>query len=120
MTHANTHRIDAAIDVTLNAMAGSGKLWQYPSWSWPIMQFFVPETRAVKHYFQKTAKILNPILRHRIEQMHDPGFKPPADMTQWLMSHAKGNPHDLDYHTRQHIVLNIAAIHTTSGQVKSH
>ncbi|KAI1380479.1 cytochrome p450 monooxygenase [Hypoxylon crocopeplum] len=109
--------IDAAIDVTLNAMAGSGKMWQFPAWSWPIVHFFLAETKAVKRYLQKTARMISPILKQRVAEMRAPDFKPPADMTQWLMQHAKGNPQDLNYHARQHIVLNIAAIHTTSGQL---
>ncbi|KAJ2998236.1 hypothetical protein NUW58_g385 [Xylaria curta] len=111
--------IDAAINVTLNAMAGSGKLWEYPAWSWPIVQYFLPETKAVRMYFDKTAKMLAPLLKERRQRISNPDFKPPADMTQWLVQHAKGDPWSLKYHTRQHIVLNIAAIHTTSGQLSN-
>ncbi|KAI1176099.1 cytochrome p450 monooxygenase [Nemania sp. FL0916] len=111
--------IDAAINVTLNAMAGSGKLWEYPAWSWPIVQYFLPETKAVRMYFDKTAKMLAPLLKERKQRMSDPDYKPPGDMTQWLVQHAKGDPWSLKYHTRQHIVLNIAAIHTTSGQLSN-
>ncbi|KAI0396351.1 cytochrome p450 monooxygenase [Xylariaceae sp. FL0594] len=109
--------IDAAINVTLNAMAGSGKLWEYPSWSWPVVQYFLPETKGVREYFDKTAKMLAPLLKERKKQVAVPEFKAPADMTTWLVQHAKGDPWSLKYHTRQHIVLNIAAIHTTSGQL---
>ncbi|KAI1818687.1 cytochrome p450 monooxygenase [Poronia punctata] len=111
--------IDAAINVTLNAMAGSGKLWEFPSWSWPLVQYFLPETKGVRMYFDKTAKMLAPLLKERKKQMADPDFEPPADMTSWLVQHAKGDPWSLKYHTRQHIVLNIAAIHTTSGQLSN-
>ncbi|KAI2628694.1 cytochrome p450 monooxygenase [Hypoxylon sp. NC1633] len=110
---------NAAIDVTLNAMAASGKLWQYPSWTWPVVQYFVPETKAIKRYFQETARMISPIISERVEQMRAPDFKAPSDMTQWLIQHAKGDPKNLNYHTRQHIVLNIAAIHTTSGQLSN-
>ncbi|KAI1356562.1 cytochrome p450 monooxygenase [Xylaria sp. FL0043] len=109
--------IDAAINVTLNAMGGSGKLWQYPSWCWPVVQYFLPETKGVKFYFDKTAEMLLPVLRERRQAMSSPDFKPASDMTQWLVQHSKGDPWSLKYHTRQHIVLNIAAIHTTSGQL---
>ncbi|KAI0423509.1 cytochrome P450 [Xylaria sp. FL1042] len=81
--------IDAAINVTLNAMRGSGKLWQYPSWCWPVVQYFLPETKGVKFYFDKTAEMLVSVLKDRRQAMSSPEFKPPSDMTQCLVQHSK-------------------------------
>jgi hypothetical protein len=99
-------------------MAGSGKMWTWSSWLRPLAQFFVPEIMAVKRYRKATTKMLKPVIKQRLAAVQNPAFERPKDMVQWLIESSGSKSSSLEFHTTQHLVLNIAAIHTTSGQVR--
>ncbi|OAQ58687.1 cytochrome p450 [Pochonia chlamydosporia 170] len=100
-----------------DSFVGAAEMWKYPSWSWPIMQYIVPQTRRIRYYRSRVAQMLKPIIESRLSQMQDPDFKKPADMIQWLIDNSNGNGHNLALQANEHIVVNIAAIHTTGGQL---
>jgi cytochrome P450 len=82
------------------------------------MQWIVPQTKRVRFYRRRVAEMLKPIISKRIEDMkRDTGLKKPSDMVQWLIDNSDGRGGDLAFQANEHIVMNVAAIHTTGGQL---
>lgn len=101
-------------------MNSAFKLHEYPAWLQPLVRLFVPEIAGVDKCRQTTSRMLRPLIEQRLKDMQSSGreFKAPDDMIQWLITHAPSNRvSDVAWHTTQHLVLNIAAMHTTSSQV---
>ncbi|KAJ6092289.1 hypothetical protein N7467_004258 [Penicillium canescens] len=114
----NEEWLDISINATIDSFVGAAMMWQYPSWSWPIMQYIVPQTCRVQHYRSRAAKLLQPLITARTKEMKDDlNFKKPSDMIQWLIDNSNGKGGDLAFQANEHIVMNIAAIHTTGGQL---
>lgn len=104
-----------AINSTIDSFVGAAMMWEYPSWSWPIMQWIVPQTKRVRYYRRRVGEMLNPIITSRLQAGSD--TKKPADMIQWLIDNSNGRGGDLPFQANEHIVMNVAAIHTTGGQL---
>ncbi|OJD28723.1 cytochrome p450 [Diplodia corticola] len=116
----NEEWIDAAVNVTQHSIAGAFKLLAYPAWLRPLVRLFVREVGGVEECRQATERMLRPLVEQRLRDMRSGGadFQGQDDMIQWLITHAPpGSVSDVAWHVSQHLVLNIAAIHTTSGQL---
>ncbi|KAF4910817.1 Cytochrome P450 monooxygenase BOA4 [Colletotrichum fructicola] len=114
----NEEWIHTAIHSTIDSFVGAAMMWQYPSWSWPIMQWIVPQTKRVRYYRRRVAEMLKPIIRNRLEDAKKGSDrKKPSDMVQWLIDNSNGRGDDLAFQANEHIVMNVAAIHTTGGQL---
>ena len=112
------YRIDISINATIDSFTGAAAMWQYPSWSWPIMQYIVPQTKRVRYYRKRVGQILKPLIQSRMQQMkEDPSFKKPMDMIQWFIDNSGARASNMSFQANEHIVVNIAAIHTTGGQL---
>jgi hypothetical protein len=61
--------------------------------------------------------MLEPLLNNRLRDMESPDFVKPEDMLQWLIDNSNGRGNDVPFQANEHLVVNIAAIHTTGGQV---
>lgn len=61
--------------------------------------------------------MLEPLVNNRLRDMENPKFVKPEDMLQWLIDNSKGRGNDVPFQANEHLVVNIAAIHTTGGQV---
>lgn len=82
------------------------------------MQWIVPQTQRVRYYRSRVAEMLKPIITKRLDDCEkDPGSKKPLDMVQWLIDNSAGRGADLAMQANEHIVMNVAAIHTTGGQL---
>lgn len=107
-----------AINSTFDSFVGAAMMYKYPSWSWAIMRFFVPQTRRIQQCRRRVGEMLKPILKERIDHAkNNPGSKKPSDMIQWLIDNSNGRGEDLPFQANEHIVMNVAAIHTTGGQL---
>ncbi|KAK2616576.1 hypothetical protein QQS21_000399 [Conoideocrella luteorostrata] len=114
----NKEWIDISINATIDSFVGAAMMWKYPSWSWPIMQYIVPQTKRVQYYRTRVAQILKPLIDARLQAMQDdPDLKKPEDMIQWFIDNSNGKSHDMAFQANEHIVVNVAAIHTTGGQL---
>jgi hypothetical protein len=101
----------------MSAFSGATQLYRYPSFLWPIVRYFIPQTIAVKKHRRETEEMLKPLLTNRLREMKNPKFVKPEDMLQWLIDNSKGRGNDVPFQANEHLVVNIAAIHTTGGQV---
>lgn len=107
-----------AINSTFDSFVGAAMMYKYPSWSWAIMRFFVPQTRRIQQCRRRVGEMLKPILKERIDYAkNNPGSKKPSDMIQWLIDNSNGRGEDLPFQANEHIVMNVAATHTTGGQL---
>lgn len=106
-----------AINVTIDSFGGATTLWQYPSWSWPVMQFILPQIKRVRYYRSRVAQMLRPVIAARMEENKLHPDSKPADMVQWLIDNSTDKGTDLPQQADDHIVTNVAAIHTTAGQL---
>ncbi|KAK2038755.1 cytochrome p450 monooxygenase, partial [Colletotrichum somersetense] len=114
----NEEWIHTAIHSTIDSFSGAAMMWQYPSWSWPIMQWIVPQTKRVRYYRRRVAEMLKPIITKRLEDAKNGlDSKQHSDMIQWLIDNSNGRGGDLAFQANEHIVMNVAAIHTTGGQL---
>ncbi|EKG13785.1 Cytochrome P450 [Macrophomina phaseolina MS6] len=116
----NEEWIDTAINVTNHSMNSAFRLHKYPAWLQPLARLFLPEIAGVDKCRQTTSRMLRPLIEQRLQNMQSSGreFKAPDDVIQWLITHAPSNRvADISWHTTQHLVLNIAAMHTTSSQL---
>lgn len=100
----NPSRINVSINATIDSFVGAAMMWAYPSWSWPIMQYIVPQTRRVKAYRKRAAQLLMPLLNKRLAAMKtDPSFKKPADMIQWVIDNSNDKGSDLAFQANEHM-----------------
>lgn len=82
------------------------------------MQYIVPQTKRVRYYRRRVAQILKPLIEARLrEASEDSSYKKPADMIQWFIDNSGTRAGDMAFQANEHIVVNIAAIHTTGGQL---
>lgn len=82
------------------------------------MQYIVPQTKRVRYYRKRVGQILKPLIESRMQQMkEDPSFKKPMDMIQWFIDNSGARAGNMSFQANEHIVVNIAAIHTTGGQL---
>lgn len=82
------------------------------------MQYIVPQTKRVRYYRKRVGQILKPLIQSRMQQMkEDPSFKKPMDMIQWFIDNSGARASNMSFQANEHIVVNIAAIHTTGGQL---
>ncbi|KAK1976426.1 cytochrome p450 monooxygenase [Colletotrichum cereale] len=110
--------IQIAINSTIDSFVGAAMMWQYPSWSWPIMQWIVPQTKRVRYYRGRVAEMLKPLIAKRLgDAKESPDSKKPSDMIQWLMDNSAGRADNMAFQANEHIVMNVAAIHTTGGHL---
>ncbi|OCK94106.1 putative cytochrome P450 [Cenococcum geophilum 1.58] len=108
--------IKATLSYTIEGFVGSDKLWKYPRFLHPLMQFFIPEIRNVKKYLAEGAKNLGPIMKERRDLMaKDRNYKPPSDMIQWIVDNSEeNNQEDVNYVSKTQMLISVVAIHTTS------
>ncbi|KAF2260298.1 cytochrome P450 monooxygenase [Lojkania enalia] len=105
--------LHATVRYTIDGFVGAEKLWKYPKFLHPVMQYLIPEVRKVHSYLSNGAKMMAPLIH---ERQHDANEKAErSDMIQWIIdnSHAtdKGN---VDYITKTQMLISVVAIHTTS------
>ena len=82
------------------------------------MQWIVPQTKQIRFYRRKVAEMLKPVIAKRIEDTkRGSELKKPSDMVQWLIDNSDSRGGDLAFQANEHIVMNVAAIHTTGGQL---
>lgn len=112
-------RVRNSIGITMSAFIGATQLYKYPSFLWPVVQYLIPQTIAVRKHRKETQEMLRPRLTERLKTIDDPTSVKPEDMLQWLIDNSKGRGNDLAFQANEHLVLNIAAtLHTTGGQVR--
>src|SRR5271156_2624465 len=69
---------------------------------------------GIKRGKKVTREMLFPIIEERRKMMHDPDYKKPVDLLQWLIDSAKGDEQKPGHICARIQVLNFASIHTTS------
>ncbi|KAF2830054.1 ent-kaurene oxidase [Ophiobolus disseminans] len=85
-------------------------------WLKPLMVPRLPEIIRLRDMEKKAARILQPMVRERMEaEKADPDWQRPDDMMQWLLSHgAEHGKQSVESLANTQLGLIFAAIHTTT------
>lgn len=113
----NMEWLETSLSFTHAAWFAAQRLKQYPVWARPIMQWIIPEMKALRHHIAVARKFIKPILAER-EQLSDTEKKP-IDLIQMLHDGARGADRDSNFLAYTGLVVSFAAIHT-SASVPAH
>ncbi|GAB7356604.1 hypothetical protein MBLNU459_g7330t3 [Dothideomycetes sp. NU459] len=108
--------LQATLSYTIDGFVGAEKLWAYPKFLHPVMQYFIPEVRKVHRYLRDGARLLEPIMKDRQKALHeDPEAKRPSDMVQWIVDNSdQEDGSNTHYVTKTQMLISVVAIHTTT------
>ncbi|EPQ60474.1 cytochrome P450 [Gloeophyllum trabeum ATCC 11539] len=110
----NKDYCEANVRFAVDVMASAILLNMFPKFLRPVvgnMLTLVPRT------VRRVRKHLEPLIEERLAKMEEYGDEwtdRPNDMLQWLLKGAEGNERTVDGWTRRMMVINFAAIHTSS------
>ncbi|MCJ1401073.1 hypothetical protein MMC11_004285 [Xylographa trunciseda] len=109
--------INLALDYAIQTVTVASKM---SSCHWllrPIKAYMLPDIPYMKSQFTKAKKLLEPILRKRLEDALDPNFEKPNDLMQWIIDSSAEYRDDLDMHTRVQMEAVQAATFNVAFQV---
>ncbi|KAH7348304.1 cytochrome P450 [Rhexocercosporidium sp. MPI-PUGE-AT-0058] len=108
--------LQTIIDYPENVFAAARKLRQLPSYLRPLALPFLKNIRRALYIHYKARKTLVPIMEARRASQLDGSEKPPEDFLQWVMegSAREDNPTSFGRQAEQHMVIMLAAIHTST------
>jgi hypothetical protein len=110
----NEEWIDATINYTVDAVMAVAPVKDI----YPLLRPFVaprlPEVRRIQQHRINGARLLEPILVERLENLKVPGFKPPTDMIQFIIQSSGGKAGDILFQCHMQMTISMAAIHTTA------
>ncbi|KAF2677434.1 putative cytochrome P450 [Lentithecium fluviatile CBS 122367] len=113
----NLEWLETSLSFTHDAWLAAQRLKQYPFWARPVVQWVIPEMKALRHRIAIAQKFIKPILTER-EQLSDTKEKP-VDLIQMLYDGARGADRDNNFLAYTALVVSFAAIHT-SASVPAH
>ncbi|KAJ4349461.1 uncharacterized protein N0V89_008076 [Didymosphaeria variabile] len=113
----NMEWLETSLSFTHATWLAAQRLKQYPFWTRPIVQWLIPEMKAVRHHIAVARKFIKPILAER-EQL-SASAKKPTDLIQMLHNGARGADRDSNFLAYTGLVVSFAAIHT-SASVPAH
>ncbi|KAI4093809.1 MAG: hypothetical protein LQ348_007692 [Seirophora lacunosa] len=100
---------------TEDAFRGATKLWAHHPLMQPFVSWFLPEMKAVRGHVSNVQKLIQPVLRQRLQDLKDPAFEPPADMLQFLIKNGKADDgRRAAFQAKHQILAAFTAIHTTA------
>jgi ent-kaurene oxidase len=106
--------IDATINYTNDAVNAIAPVKAIHPLLRPFIAPRLPEVRRIKQHRINGARLLEPVLVERLENMKAPGFKPPTDMIQFMLQNSGEKAGDVLFQSYMQMSISMAAIHTTA------
>jgi cytochrome P450 len=115
----NDRWIQTSLDFTTDAFMAAQRLKTFPIWLRPIVQWFIPEMKAVWKHQRTAQEVIKPLLRQRQRDVEEKAQSKPEDLLQMLEDGANGPEKSHKFLAYTTLAVSFAAIHT-SASVPAH
>ncbi|KAL2284627.1 hypothetical protein FJTKL_08726 [Diaporthe vaccinii] len=113
--HLNQEWIEITCSYVRNIFLSSAKLRFFPAWLRPVVQYFVPELRAVWRCNSRARDLLAPIIQDRETQEERAGYLKPNDSIEWLRDLVpEPDRRDAHFHGISQLGISAVSVNTTS------
>lgn len=115
----NERWIETSLNFTTDTFAAAQRLKQYPAWSRPLAQWFIPEMKAVRAHLRVAREVIVPLLEQRKHGSQSEKGHEKLDLLQMLEDAATGPDKTPEFLSYTALAVSFAAVHT-SASVPAH